>query len=433
MEKILEVLVMIFPNGLKRLCDICCYMTFVCLIASFFGSYQLITTLPIFAGVAFLSAFLTSRGWVKYVSIIPLLLIFLMVPLTFINLMIFIPTFGYFAWASLQPEEDVIGFDYGLIFERFLMVFIVILIIWFVVIYMALTGPPFPTDALWFAAAFLMFSIIFMRMVRHDEFIINQSRFRLINLIPVIGIVLAIFLMTNRIFLEILAFIGRLLSYVVSAIAFIFHLPFHYVTLIYHLFSGYEEDPWWVDSPFFRNLGIGIFILCVLYVAKKHMKPKKSDPYGWRMWFFKLFEDKDEKLEDVYDEHDFKEEVIGLEDGDEENQHVKRQRENQIREIYRDFLNFLKIKKVDTSLHLTSKEIENQIFIRFATKTSHAFREEYIKVRYKEGSEFTKDDVKQMKELYKNVKKEIDPSSLYEKYMVTTSIITDFILTRNQD
>jgi len=57
---------MVFPNGLKRICDICGYMVFAVIIASFFGigSYELITTLPIFASVAFLSTFLTSHGWI---------------------------------------------------------------------------------------------------------------------------------------------------------------------------------------------------------------------------------------------------------------------------------------------------------------------------------------------------------------------------------
>jgi len=407
-------------------------MAFVSLIATFFGSYNLITTLPVFAGVAFLAAFLTPRGQIKYVSIIPLLLIFLIVPLTLTNFIIFIPTFFYLAWSISKPEEDIIGFDYGPIFEKFLGIFIVILFLWFVVIYMVLTGPPFPTDALWFAAAFLMLTIIFMRMIRHDELIINQYRFRLINVIPVIGIILAIFLLTNRIFLEIVAFVGRILSYLISGIVFILHLPFHYFTLIYHLLSGYEEDPWWMDSPIFRNIVLIILIIFVLYVAGRHMKPKEVDnplKKRWLMWMFKLFEDKDEILEDVYDEHDFKEEVIALEE-DDEDQHAKRQRENQIREIYRDFLSFVKTKKVDTSQYLTSKEIENQIMTRFNAKTSRAFREEYIKVRYN-GSEFAKDDVKRMKELYKNIKKEMDPSTLHDKYMLTTSLITDFILTRD--
>ena len=400
---------MVFPNGLKRICDICGYMVFAVIIASFFGigSYELITTLPIFASVAFLSAFLTSHGWIKYVSLLPLFLIFLIVPLTITNLAIFIPTFFYFAWSTSQPEEDIIGIEYGHIFEKFLILFIIILIIWFVVIDMALSGPQFPTDALWFGAAFLMLSIIFMRMIRHDEFVINQYRFRIINMVPVIGIILAIFLLTNRIFLQILAFVGRLLSYLISAIAFILHLPFHYITLFVHLLRGYEEDPWWLNSPIFRNLGLGLLIICVLYVANRHMKPKKTDSYRWRMWFFKLFEDKDEILDDVYDDDDLKEEIIALED-DDVKQPVIRRPENQIREIYRDFLNFVKTKAtVDTSLHLTSKEIENEIVSRFGSETSSVFRDEYIKVRYNE-SEFTKDDVKQMKELYKNVKKEIN-------------------------
>lgn len=226
-------------------------------------------------------------------------------------------------------------------------------------------------------------------------------------MVPVIGIILAIFLLTNRIFLQILAFVGRLLSYLISAIAFILHLPFHYITLFVHLLRGYEEDPWWLNSPIFRNLGLGLLIICVLYVANRHMKPKKTDSYRWRMWFFKLFEDKDEILDDVYDDDDLKEEIIALED-DDVKQPVIRRPENQIREIYRDFLNFVKTKAtVDTSLHLTSKEIENEIVSRFGSETSSVFRDEYIKVRYNE-SEFTKDDVKQMKELYKNVKKEIN-------------------------
>jgi len=175
-------------------------------------------------------------------------------------------------------------------------------------------------------------------------------------------------------------------------------------------------------------------ILIIIIGARFGGKKKKSSESLIKRglwWFFKLLFkmlfDKEDEIEDIYDEHDFKEEIIALDENDVK-QPVIRRPENQIREIYRDFLNFVKTKAtVDTSLHLTSKEIENEIVSRFGSETSSAFRDEYIKVRYNE-SEFTKDDVKQMKELYKNVKKEIN----HDLPMMDGSLIDYFLGQKNK-
>ena len=398
---------MTFPNGLKRICDICYYMTFATLIASFLGSENLIITLPVFASVAFLSAFLAPRGRIKYISLIPLFLIFLIVQSTVINLIVFIPTVFYMMWAMPKKDESTAGFNYEAIFNGFLKAFGTILVIRFGLL--GIFEMQFPTDTMLFATAFLILAIIFTRMIRHDENILNETRFKLINLISVVGVILGIVVVTSRTFLEIATtiylFIAPYLIYLLMPIMYLIAIIFEdfepkkdpaammlrpmefFQELAAYL--NEESDPSEVVGYILVFIVSAIVIIVVLYILYKLIKALLT----------KILGTQDDDIED---------EIIPLDD--KKKRRLRRYRENQIRELYRNFLILTRKNEIDTSVHLTSKEIENQVVSKFKTDTSGELRDEYIKIRYKEDK-FTKADVKRVKELYKNVKEEIESFS----------------------
>lgn len=401
---------MTFPNGLKRICDICAYMTFASLIASFLGSDNLIITLPVFASVAFLSAFLAPRGKIKYMGIIPLFLIFLITPSTLINLVVFIPTIAYMIWAIPKPDESLSGFNYEPIFNGFIKIVGTILLLRLIFGVM-FDGEPIPTDSLLFATAFLLLATLFTRMIRHDDDILNDIRFKLINIISVIGIILGTFFVTNRMFLEtgvtIYLFIARYLTHLLILITYPFArllsfllpeadpaaMELNWITELIGNMEPLEHNE--AGSPILGSI-IGIIAFSVIVIVVLSL-------------FFKLIKEILNKILGSQREDDIEDEIIPLDENDKKKRRFRR-RENQIRELYRKFLKLIKMNDIDTSLHLTSKEIETQVVNTFNTETSGTFRDEYIQIRYKED-EFTKNDVKRMKELYKSVKEEIETFS----------------------
>ena len=152
-----------------------------------------------------------------------------------------------------------------------------------------------------------------------------------------------------------------------------------------------ESDPSEVVGYILVFIVSAIVIIVVLYILYKLIKALLTKILGTQ-------------------DGDIEDEIIRLDDNDKKKRRLRRYRENQIRELYRNFLILTRKNEIDTSVHLTSKEIENQVVSKFKTDTSGELRDEYIKIRYKED-EFTKADVKRMKELYKNVKEEIESFS----------------------
>jgi len=166
-------------------------MTFSSIVVYLVSGDHLIATLPIFVFVAFLSAYLAPHGRIRYVSAIPLFLIFLVIPLTGISFLMVTPAIVYMIWTFPKPSEDVKRFHYQGVFEIFLVIFIVVLIaLFFIVAFDVANYNEFPNDSFLFATSFLLNSIIFMRLVRHDKAIFTQPRFKVMNVAVVAGVMI---------------------------------------------------------------------------------------------------------------------------------------------------------------------------------------------------------------------------------------------------
>ena len=216
---------MIFLSGLKRICDISFYMTFASIVVYMFSGDHLILTFPIFVFVAFLASYLAQHGEIRYVSAVPLFLIYLIIPLTTINFFMVTPAIAFMIWKFPNPDENVKKFHYQSVFELFLIAFIAVLILFLISgaldVYLFEDVPiRLPNDAFLFAISFLLNSIIFMRLVRHDEAVLNQTRFKIMNVAVVVGVMVGAILFSTDVFF---GFVGLIWSLIlVPVLAFIF-------------------------------------------------------------------------------------------------------------------------------------------------------------------------------------------------------------------
>ena len=409
---------MIFPSGLKRICDISFYMTFASVVGGWFGSDDMTLTLPIFAWVAFLSAWLAPRGRIKYISVIPLIFIFVITPLTMINAVVLFPLILFVIASLPTPDEHVTSFEYSGVFKLFLMLFLGLGAVTVFLNQSATTIIQIPNDTTVFSISFLFNSIIFMRMIRHDESVLKQARFKIMNTISIVGVVMSAILMSTDVFLTFGRNVISLIWWQIIAPIFAFVIglgvtSFTFILGIFGLENIFEHEPYeapeigiqmmeeggeltlfqsvfiFFISIFVTALLIALVILLLVLVRKlfKRLTEPLRLPYLG--------------IDGVEEERFF------LDDDGKKKRRVSHRTENQIREVYRKFLILLKKQEVNIPLHFTSSDVNDLVTAKFESKTSSQLRDEYIQVRYG-ASKYSKEDVKRIKYIYKETKKEIE-------------------------
>ena len=407
---------MTFPSGLKRICDISFYMTFASIVGALFGADRLIFTLPIFVLVAFLSAFLAPRGPIKYISLIPLFLLFVTTSLTIINVAILTPAVILMAMTLPKRDERVIQFNYDTVFYVFLIVF-GFFAFYGLIMASWVNAAGLPSDTWLFAASFLLNAIMFMRMARHDESVLKQTRFKVMNattLIGVIGATAGIVLLGTEAFLTFIwRVIGLMWSYFIEpvfrVIIWVFLVILTFIFQVFGLDAPFDAMEMWempelLEEEVFewgeseasqmpRFFVVILVIIAIIVVAVL-------------LWL--LFKWLNKKNNDVFVGEDGVEEERFSLDGDEERKKrwSRRSNENQVREVYRRFLAHVKKKGIDVPQHLTSYDVEGLVATKFESERSNELRDEYVRVRYGEA-EYTKDDVKRVKGLYKEFKNNV--------------------------
>jgi len=121
----------------------------------------------------------------------------------------------------------------------------------------------------------------------------------------------------------------------------------------------------------------------------------------------KLFKLLTSKFDSFVRDDDVEEEIFLLDEHEKRERRFGRRNENQVREVYRKFLIYVKKKGINIPLHLTSSDVEGLVTTQFESEKTSELRDEYIRVRYGEF-EYTGEDVKRIKGLYKNFKNEIE-------------------------
>jgi len=323
-------------------------------------------------------------------------------------------------YALPKPGERVKEFDYAPAFQIFLAVFGFIFVVFTVFHTWTRTGSQLPLETTLFAIIFLLLSISFMRLIRHDELVLKQFRFKLMNATSLIGVMIGAVILSNQRLLSFiltatLTTLGFIWSYLLEPVLeFILRILFSIFAFFLNLFGlggevemdflspeapqggGADYSDWAgpveANVIFQRVIIILAIVIVILLVVKlfQMLGAKVTPP-----------EARDDGVE---------EERFSLDDQKrrfDRKRHFGRYKENQIREIYREFLVLLKKKKVDIPLYLTSAEVENRVDDKFKAEKSSILRETYIRIRYGEIS-YTKEDVKRIKGLYKEIKEEIE-------------------------
>jgi len=83
--------------------------------------------------------------------------------------------------------------------------------------------------------------------------------------------------------------------------------------------------------------------------------------------------------------------------------------ENKIRKVYREFLALITKNEVVIPLSSTSSDVEHHVQTKFGSSQSAELRAEYVRVRYGE-TDYGKEEVTKVKNLYKKFKDEIKES-----------------------
>jgi len=389
-------------------------MTFASLVGGWFGADHLIFTLPIFAVVAFLSAFLAPYKHIKYLSVIPLFLLFVTTPLTVVNAVILIPAILFMVATLPKPGEKVIEFNYDTVFYIFITIFGAIALL-----AAAMTGwidtAGLSGETWLFAILFLLNSIMFMRMARHDESVLKQTRFKMMNaatLFGVLGIITGAVLLGTDVsiafFWRVIAFLwSNLIAPIINVIIWIFLV---FLTFIFNSL-GLDFEPgeiemeqmsmmqneiegYYTEGGQVPRLVIAIIIIIAIIAVVVLLK-----------FLFKLLNKRTDSI--FIGEDGVEEERFSLDGHEQKKRRMGRRHENQVRAVYRRFLAYVKKKGIHIPQHLTSYDVEGLVATKYESEKSSDLRDEYIRVRYGE-SEYTEEDVSRIKGLYKEVKNEIE-------------------------
>jgi len=417
---------MIMTSALKRICDISFYMTFATAVAWILGgdaTHGIALTLPIFILTAFLAAYLTKWGQVRYLAVLPLMTVFLVVPVYLVNVIVLLSAVMLMVYTLPRPNEQPSTFDYQRIFRIFMRIFLLFVVFFiFSVIIDMTTGPQprtlrimyFSLDILIFAISFLLNSVVFMRMIRHDVAVLKQTRFKVMNAIPLAVLTIGAIVASNQAFLR---FFFGLLGSIFGILWFrgIAHVYYWFVLMLTWPLRNWEIEPLvseedytylngigYYEGEHDRNIDqsfaaiepgnlliiiVGVFLIIGLIILFKMLiKPARE-----------------QDLSDV----GLEEEWSFLDDEQKKRRRFQRRNENQIRTIYAKFLKLLKRKEFIFPLSATSLELEQLVATKFNSKELADLRAAYIKVRYRE-SEYSQDDVAQVKEFYKKIKDELE-------------------------
>jgi len=334
------------------------------------------------------------------------------------NVLVLLPAVFFVVCTLPAADESMAGFEYGGIFKLFSIIFFSIFVLVF--IFSGLFGEAFnqvfaiPIATFLFAMSFFVHSVMLMRMTRHDEAVFKQMRFKIMNALSLIGVIIIIVFFSTDVFL---AFVRSAIEFgwrhlllpaiqfalwVITAILGVLSALFSFIIRILGIEGDFdsppiemlpppEEIPEYLGSDSYSSPWA--FIIVIVLAASA-------------LIMFALFTRRASTAA-LRDDGVLEERFMLDDDAGKGGRLFKRRRENQVREVYRKFLVFIKKQEVHLPLYFTSSDVEGSVVRRFEVEKSSDLRGEYIRVRYGE-SKYTKDDVSRIRGLYREVKAEIE-------------------------
>lgn len=379
---------------LKLMSDLLFYLTVTSGIGVIFGINSLYS-LPFFIlSAAILSIFAHNK--IKYLAVAPLIyLAFISFNMSGQDFLILLPPIIYSVYQiKIVPYSQEI--KYKIIFNIYIKASIILFLI------LLVFRPPLFYIFATFVSLFLIFSIMLLRMLRHDLEVTKNYKLRLFNIISIGSIFLFSAMLTSNFSVNIMA---NIISFAyfnifVRTIMFLINIPLFLMSFIntnIEIEYGQEQeipDMGYTTGDYFREIPpntwadtLGIFIIiiiaCVLiyaliklfkFLTQKMKEPKLKAKEGERYFLNK--EDKPKNL--FY--------------------------KNKIRKTYRKFLKLCIANGIEIKESMTTKETEVKWSNKMGgTEQAQKFRMFYIKNRYGE-KELDKVEIKEYNDIYKSLK-----------------------------
>ncbi len=390
--------------AMKILSDICFYFFFVNFFVVLLGGDSGLTAASIIALSSLLCAILKDRGKMRYIPLIVMIFSFFRMPMSFINFALLTPPIIYVIYNVIKLQGFSIKFDYTDIFFMFLKIAIPFFILSLIFAGGAVANICFP-----YAFIFILNSILLMRILRHDSNVIRETRFKILNIVPVAMVVIAGFVLSSKTFLNMMSFILSNLYFkiIVPILIFIITLLIYIIYPLFNLlkinpkdleflnqeaspeFGKLNEEFNYVSTEFIdalKNIMILIAIGLVIFLIIKLFK--------------KLF--MNNNLEDTT--QGIIEQRISIDEKKAPRNKIN-PRTNNIREIYKKFMILCNKEGFGSKSYMTTSDFENFAEYKFnEPQISKEIRLIYIDARYGEKAS-SRDEIKRMKELYKEIKR----------------------------
>jgi hypothetical protein len=403
--------------SLKILADLCFYMFAISSVTSIPAHSGLLATSPAIAALAayfsrYLYARFPKKPWLRFSPLLILAGCFLFTAHA-ADIVVTVPMILYVAFLAFRKLYEV-GYD-EMLSRLYLCLKLVILPLLIMVIANNWAG--FVGVMLPYLFFYLVLTVMLLRMLRHNEKVLSDRRFRLMNVGEILLLCGAGYLLSSGYMLMAFRFLIGLavrfvLRPVLTGIVYVFG---GFAWLLSKIFSGIDFNMEDVDlsqlddlgqavqqgeqtaqeyaqnqdNPAIRIMtyvliGVGalIVVLVVVLLFRALMKAGRRGD--------------DNKFDDVRE---------SLDDPDEGGAHrLTRAPRDRVRHYYRKFLKLCDVRGIGAGEHLNSREINDKVRHIFQTPSLSALRALYIKARYS-SAEVTANDVKEARSAYEEVKK----------------------------
>ena len=390
--------------SLKLICDLSFYLSFAGLICSAATGNGLLITLPYLFSCALLGGILSKKGNLRLAPLVLLLPALFSVRENIFNYMFFVPACAYTVYYVYSLPYDINKMEYSPVFKLYYTIAAPVSIIMFIAIRSNLETVGMP-----YGLMFTLCSIVLMRMLRHDKDILNQTKFKLMNALSVLGVMILGALAGSQQFLNLvfgsikglyLNLIAPLITMLIMALLYLLtpvvtllnldDVDIRFYSEIDDIILGSGYDLFTEDEIATPGIGLQIFkLICfaallglAIYLGYKIFK-----------YFTRQYESKPSSA---------REERIFLDQG-----HTKKKEpriNHQIRLVYRKFLKLCTDNGIPIHPYSTTEDIARQAGNILGEKdASLQLRNIYIESRYGEIAP-TKESIKQSKDIYNRFK-----------------------------
>ena len=184
--------------ALKIMSDISFCLTFLSFILSMLGGDSLFLTVPVFMAALLGCGALMNRGALRFLPLVLLPAAFFLVPADIKNYIALVLPCVYAIFSAAKSAAFASRFDYSRVFGIFLRLFIPFLIVTAIIFRVHLEN-----GAVQFGVVFLVCAVLLMRMLRHDEEVLAQRKFRVMNTLSVIAAIGLTFVLSSPGFLSV--------------------------------------------------------------------------------------------------------------------------------------------------------------------------------------------------------------------------------------